>query len=75
MRDSVRVGECLRKALRIASQCMDDLVQISLFNHILNENLYFYERGCTDVSLSLSVVLHQETFAFVDKIGRGQQID
>lgn len=50
MRDSVRVGECLRKALRIASQCMDDLVQISLFNHILNENLYFYERGCTEVS-------------------------
>ena len=51
MHDSVRVTECLRKALRIASQVMDDLVQISLFNHILNENLYFYERGCTDVSI------------------------
>jgi vacuolar protein sorting-associated protein 35 len=61
MRDSVRVNECLRKALRIASQCMDDLVQISLFNHILNENLYFIERGCTDIKL-------EEVNKLIDKI-------
>ena len=50
-KDSQRVAECLRKALRVSSQCMDDLVQIQLFTQILNEFLFFYERGCSEVSV------------------------
>lgn len=37
--------ECLKKALRIAKQCMDPTVQVQLFVEILNRYLYFYEKG------------------------------
>ena len=45
MRDSKRVLECLKKALRIANQCMDNAVQVQLFVEILNHYIYFYEKG------------------------------
>ena len=45
MRDSKRVLECLKKALRIANQCMDSAVQVQLFVEILNHYIYFYEKG------------------------------
>lgn len=40
-----RVVECLKKALRIAKQCMDPTVQVQLFVEILNRYLYFFEKG------------------------------
>ncbi|KAE9551852.1 hypothetical protein FO519_004926 [Halicephalobus sp. NKZ332] len=60
-KDSQRVAECLRKALRVSSQCMDDLVQIQLFTHILNEFLFFYERGCSEIKT-------EELNKLIDKI-------
>ena len=45
MRDGKRVLECLKKALRIANQCMDSAVQVQLFVEILNHYIFFYEKG------------------------------
>ena len=43
--------ECLKKAVRIANQCMDPSAQIQLFVELLNHYIYFYEKGNTQVSL------------------------
>ncbi|XP_040185397.1 vacuolar protein sorting-associated protein 35 [Rana temporaria] len=39
-----RVMECLKKALKIANQCMDPSLQVQLFIEILNKYIYFYEK-------------------------------
>uniref|UniRef100_A0A8C5QYK4 Vacuolar protein sorting-associated protein 35 n=1 Tax=Leptobrachium leishanense TaxID=445787 RepID=A0A8C5QYK4_9ANUR len=39
-----RVMECLKKALKIANQCMDPSLQVQLFIEILNRYIYFYEK-------------------------------
>ncbi|XP_072168725.1 vacuolar protein sorting-associated protein 35-like [Diadema setosum] len=49
--DGKRVAECLKKALRIANQCMDPTVQVQLFVEILNRYVYFYERGNEQITL------------------------
>lgn len=41
--------ECLKKAVRIANQCMDPSAQIQLFVELLNHYIYFYEKGNTQV--------------------------
>nr|CAB3267638.1 vacuolar protein sorting-associated protein 35-like [Phallusia mammillata] len=53
MQDSRRVLECLKKAIRTANQCMESAVQIQLFVEVLNKYLFFYERGCTEVTMEL----------------------
>ena len=53
MHDMRRVLECLKKAIRIASQCMESAVQLQLYVEILNKYMYFYEHGCTGVSTML----------------------
>lgn len=45
-----RVLECLKKALKIASQCMDPSLQVQLFIEILNRYIYFYEKENDAVS-------------------------
>ena len=50
MHDSRRVLECLKKAIRTASQCMEKAVQIQLYVEILNKYVYFYDHGCEGVS-------------------------
>lgn len=50
MRDSRRVLECLKKAIRTASQCMEKTVQVQLYVEILNKYMYFYEHSCEGVS-------------------------
>lgn len=52
MREGKRVAECLKKAIKIASQCMEDIVQITLYVRILNNYLHFYGEGCEEVSTS-----------------------
>lgn len=52
MRDGKRVVECLKKAGRIANQCMDKSVQVQLFVEILNSHIYFYEKGCSEIEVS-----------------------
>ena len=44
IRDGKRVMECLKKALKIANQCMDPSLQVQLFIEILNRYICFYER-------------------------------
>lgn len=56
-----RVMECLKKALRIANQCMDSTLQVQLFVEILNRYLVYYESGCEMVT---STILNQ----LMDKI-------
>ena len=60
IRDGKRVMECLKKALKIANQCMDPSLQVQLFIEILNRYVCFYERENDAVGkldcLSLSVV-------------------
>ena len=45
--------ECMKKALRISNQCMDPTVQVQLFVELLNRYLYFYSKGCEEVSKRL----------------------
>ena len=49
LRDEKRVLECLKKAVRIANQCMDPSAQIQLFIELLNHYMYFYEKGNSQV--------------------------
>lgn len=48
-RDSKRVVECLKKAGRIASQCMDTNVQVQLLVELVNTYSLFFEKGNTEV--------------------------
>lgn len=46
--------ECLKKALKIANQCMDPSLQVQLFIEILNRYVCFYERENDAVRSTLS---------------------
>lgn len=48
--------ECLKKALKIANQCMDPSLQVQLFIEILNRYIYFYEKENDAVSELLSLL-------------------
>ncbi|XP_070386983.1 vacuolar protein sorting-associated protein 35 [Dermacentor albipictus] len=45
LHDSKRVVECLKKGIRIATQCMDPSVKVQLFVELLNYYIYFFEKG------------------------------
>uniref|UniRef100_A0A915N3F9 Vacuolar protein sorting-associated protein 35 n=1 Tax=Meloidogyne javanica TaxID=6303 RepID=A0A915N3F9_MELJA len=49
-KDGVRTAECLKKATKIASQCMEELMQCSLFMHILLVKIHFFEEKCFEVT-------------------------
>ncbi|KAL0276752.1 UNVERIFIED_CONTAM: hypothetical protein PYX00_004258 [Menopon gallinae] len=53
MKDGKRVVECLKKGVRIASQCMGVSVQVQLFVELLNHYIYFYEKGNDQVCYEL----------------------
>lgn len=53
-----RVMECLKKALKIANQCMDPSLQVQLFIEILNRYIYFYEKENEAVSGNALSLLH-----------------
>ncbi|XP_012891522.1 PREDICTED: vacuolar protein sorting-associated protein 35 [Dipodomys ordii] len=48
-----RVMECLKKALKIANQCMDPSLQVQLFIEILNRYIYFYEKENDAVTIQV----------------------
>ena len=54
-RDSKRVTECLKKAVRIANQCMDSTIQVQLFVEVFNRYLYYFEKKAETVSALLIV--------------------
>lgn len=49
MQEGSKVLDCLKKGIRIASQCMDTSVQVQLYVELLNHYIYFYEKGNTAV--------------------------
>ena len=49
--------ECLKKALKIANQCMDPSLQVQLFIEILNRYIYFYEKENDAVSELVSELI------------------
>ncbi|VDK27598.1 unnamed protein product [Gongylonema pulchrum] len=53
MRDSEQVLSCLKKALRVASQCMDPIVQVHHYITVFNHYLYFYEAGCDRITIDM----------------------
>lgn len=50
MQDGNKVLDCLKKGIRIASQCMDTSVQVQLYVELLNHYIYFYEKENSSVS-------------------------
>lgn len=53
LHDGKRVAECLKKALKIGSQCMDKAVQAQLFVEILNSYIYFYEKSNEHITVQI----------------------
>ncbi|XP_023337734.1 vacuolar protein sorting-associated protein 35 isoform X1 [Eurytemora carolleeae] len=53
IRDKKKVLDCLKKALKIANQCMDTTVQAQLFNQILNHYVQFFEDGNDLISIEM----------------------
>lgn len=53
MRDEKRTLECLKKGARIASQCLDAGVQVQLYVELLNSYLFYFERGNTQITISM----------------------
>lgn len=49
-RDGKRALECLQKALKIADSCMDAATNVELFVEILNQYIYYFERGNESVT-------------------------
>jgi len=45
LKDGKHTADCLKKAVRIATQCMDKAVQLQLFVEILNSYVFFLEKG------------------------------
>jgi len=50
LKDGKHTADCLKKAVRIATQCMDKAVQVQLFVEILNSYVYFLEKGNDQVT-------------------------
>lgn len=50
MQDGNKVLDCLKKGIRIASQCMDTSVQVQLYVELLNHYIYFHEKENSSVS-------------------------
>jgi vacuolar protein sorting-associated protein 35 len=53
MRAEKRTMECLKKGARIASQCVNLTVQVQLFAELLNYYIYYFERGNTQITISM----------------------
>ncbi|ODQ68598.1 vacuolar protein sorting-associated protein 35 [Nadsonia fulvescens var. elongata DSM 6958] len=43
--DGKRVLECLQRSLRVADACMDSVMSVKLFVEILEQYIYYFERG------------------------------
>jgi vacuolar protein sorting-associated protein 35 len=53
LKDGQKVNECLRKCLKIASQCVDTNAQFELHVEILNYYLYFYKAKNEQITLDM----------------------
>lgn len=53
MRDEKRTLECLKKGVRIASQCLDTGVQVQIYVELLNHYLFYFERGNSLITVTI----------------------
>lgn len=51
VKDGKRVLECLQKALRIATNCIDELTTVALYVDALDQYIYYFERQVEAVSV------------------------
>ncbi|RCN46984.1 vacuolar protein sorting-associated protein 35 [Ancylostoma caninum] len=61
MRNGDKVVEVLKKAGKIATQCLEPIVQQQLFVLIINTLLYYYEDNCLEVTEDMLVELISRT--------------
>lgn len=59
MRDEKKTLDCLKRGARIASQCLDNGVQVQLYVELLNHYLFYFERGNSLITVAM---LNQVTF-------------
>jgi len=53
LKESKRVLDSMKKAVRISNQCMEPAVQVQLFVELLNKYIYFLDNGCTEVTSTM----------------------
>lgn len=53
MRDEKQTLDCLKKGARIASQCLDIGVQVQLYVELLNNYLFYFERGNSLITVAM----------------------
>ncbi|ESO10541.1 hypothetical protein HELRODRAFT_96873 [Helobdella robusta] len=75
MRDGPKVNECLKKAIRIATSCMDKTVQLQLFVEILNKYIYYYEKGCDEVTPHVLIQLISKIRTDSEVLEAGDELD
>lgn len=78
MKDSKRVMDCLKKGVKIGNQCMDSSVQVQLFVELLNHYIYYYEKGCDQVTtqvLNQLISKIKETISSLDANEETEQIN
>ncbi|GAA98792.1 uncharacterized protein L969DRAFT_88837 [Mixia osmundae IAM 14324] len=51
LQDGKRVLECLQKALRIATSCIDELTTVQIYVDTLDQYIYYYERQVEAISI------------------------
>lgn len=61
LRDSKRVMDCLKKALRVATQCMDTAVKIQLYVEVADAYAVFQARGVDAITDEAIIQLLQKT--------------
>ena len=75
LREGQRVVECLRKALKIANQCMEAAAQAQLFIEVLNWYLYYYERGCESVTIQVLEQLIRKINDSLPNLGANEEAE
>ena len=58
MRDGKKVLECLRKAGKVASECLDPGVQAQLIVELVNAYIHFFHQGNQNVSLYIIIKIY-----------------
>ncbi|KJH51292.1 vacuolar protein sorting-associated protein 35 [Dictyocaulus viviparus] len=69
LRNGEKVVELLNKAAKIASQCLEPVVQQQLFIQIINTFLYYYEDGCLEVIITRFIYFFKLLFSIIFVIG------
>lgn len=67
MRDEKRTLECLKKGVKIASQCLDINVQVQLYVELLNSYLYYFQQGNSLITVAMLNQVRYETLFEVFK--------